>query len=393
MAEKDWKQIKELFHEALRFESGDRDRFLDSACKGDIDLRIEVESLLISLTEAKSFLERPIISYGSDPAAKPRFPDGQLVSHYKILRHIASGGMGEVYLAEDQKLHRNVALKILPEHMSLDKERLRRFQREAKAVSALNHPNILTIFEFDDDNGTHLFVSEYVAGNTLRQTLRQTRLSVREALDIATQTLSALQAAHAAGVIHRDIKPENIMIRDDGYVKVLDFGLAKLTKPLPGDEEPMLRDAFLSTPGLIMGTSGYVSPEQARSGPVDARSDVFSMGVVLFEMLTGASPFAAESRADMMAAIVQIDPRPPGEVNDDVPPELDRIVLRMLEKSRSDRYQSAAEVLNDLKSVRVRSEISQTFKVSIPRDRVVWYALAGFLILAMVVAAISILLT
>lgn len=350
MKASDWKQVKDVFHEALRCESAERERFLDNACKGKIDLRIEVESLLISLTEAKGFLERPIISYGSGAGVKPALSDGEVISHYKIVRHIASGGMGEVYLAEDERLHRPVALKILPEHMLTDRERLKRFQREATAISALNHPNILTIFEFDVENNINLFVSEYVKGETLRNVLRQRSLSVREALDIAIQTASALQAAHSEGVIHRDIKPDNIMIRDDGYVKVLDFGLAKLTKPLPG-EHAEVHNVFFSTPGVIMGTSGYVSPEQARSGPVDVRSDIFSMGVVLYEMLTGRSPFEGESNADVMAAIVQIEPDPPSRFNDTVPPELDRIVLKMIEKRRNDRHHTATELLGDLRNV------------------------------------------
>lgn len=383
MATTNWIQVKKVFHEALRFQSEDRDRYLEGACGGDIDLRIEVESLLISLNEAKNFLEKPIISFGSSSEAKPTLADGEHISHYKIVRHLASGGMGEVYLAEDENLHRSVALKILPKHMLEDKARLRRFQREANAISALNHPNILTIFEFGVDNGKHLLVSEYVHGETLRQMLRRGPVSTRQTLDIVIQTVSALQAAHDAGVIHRDIKPDNIMVRQDGYVKILDFGLAKLTKPLPGNEHGG-RDAFLSTPGVIMGTSGYVSPEQARSGRIDARSDIFSLGVVFYEMLTGSSPFAAESRADTMAAIVQIDPPHPGTINYDVPPELDRIVAKMLKKGREERYQTAGEVLRDLKAVRTRTEIMEAIQVPGHRDRILVFTAIGLLFIGLI---------
>lgn len=360
MGTRDWKKVKGIFHEALRLKTGERDTYLDGACGEDINLRIEVESLLISLTEAKSFLENPIIGYTGEPASSSTFSDGQNVSHYRVIRHIASGGMGEVYLAEDQKLHRNVALKILPEHMLADKERLRRFQIEAKAVSALNHPNILTIFEFDEANGLHLFVSEYVMGETLRDRLKREKISVADTIEITIQTASALNAAHETGIVHRDIKPENIMIRDDGYVKVLDFGLAKLTKAIFAEEQNDALRVFYSRPGLIMGTSGYLSPEQARAGPIDNRTDIFSLGVVLYEMLTGKAPFEAPTKTDVMAAIVQMDPRPPSLLNKNVSKSLDRIVARMLKKDRASRYQSASDLILDLKKAKKHLEDAKT---------------------------------
>ena len=229
---------------------------------------------LISLNEAKSFLEEPITDTRIQPRSEWQLQNGQTISHYKVISPIGIGGMGEVYLAEDQKLHRKVALKILSEDVLTDKERLRRFQREAQAVSALNHPNILTIFEFDADSGIHLFASEYVKGETLRKKLIRDHLPIKEALDITIQIASALKAAHDAGVIHRDIKPENVMIRDDGYVKVLDFGLAKLTAKASIDSTANTWTQFVSNPGVIMGTVAYMSPEQVRATSLDSRSDI-----------------------------------------------------------------------------------------------------------------------
>ena len=253
--------------------------------QGDIAFRIEVESLLISLTEAKNFLEQPVI--GEKPKSAWQLENGQTISHYRIVSPIASGGMGEVYLAEDEQLRRNVALKVLPEDLLENRERLRRFQREAHVVSALNHPNILTIFEFGTVDDIHFMASEFVKGETLRTRLNNGRLLLHDTLEIAIQIASALKAAHEAGVVHRDIKPENVMIRDDGYVKVLDFGLAKLAAQPTGNLETSTQK-ILSKPGVIMGTVTYMSPEQARARHIDARSDLFSFGVVLFEMLEPA---------------------------------------------------------------------------------------------------------
>lgn len=359
MAPKNWQQVKNTFHDALRLESGERGPFLDKACSGDIDFRIEVESLLISLAEAKSFLEQPIIGEIPTPDSAWRVNDGEIISHYRIVSPIASGGMGEVYLAEDEKLGRRVALKILPEAILADRNRLRRFRREAEVISALNHPNILTIFEFGDDHDVHFFASEFVKGETLRARLRKGRLSLHDALEIAMQIASALRAAHEAGVIHRDIKPENVMIRDDGYVKVLDFGLAKLTEQVSGDSVNATKE-FLSQPGVIMGTVSYMSPEQARARSTDARSDLFSFGVVLFEMLTGHIPFAGETTPDVIAGIIQSEPRTASSYNGSVPDEMDRIIAKCLEKDRELRYQTAADLLADLKRLSKSETTAET---------------------------------
>jgi len=342
-----------MFHEALRVDPTLRDRFLDNACAGDIDLRIEVESLLISFTDAKSFLEEPVVG---DVRAEPwQLRDGQKISHYRVVSPIASGGMGEVYLADDEQLNRQVALKVLPQGLLQDKERLRRFQREANVVSALNHPNILTIFEFGTDGGMHFLASEFVKGETLRERLEAGRLGLVDALEIGVQIASALKAAHEAGVVHRDIKPENVMIRDDGYVKVLDFGLAKLTERTEGESKAETK--FLSRPGLILGTVTYMSPEQTRgTGAIDARSDFFSFGVMLFEMLTGHVPFAGETKADVLAAIIQLTPKPVSSYRNSLPAEIDRIVAKCLEKDRGDRYQHAVDLISDLRLLLKRSD-------------------------------------
>ena len=351
----------------MRLDSGERDGFLDKACDGDVDFRIEVESLLISFADAKQFLERPIVvDFGGRREKKWRLEDGKEISHYRIVSPIASGGMGEVYLAEDTQLARRVAIKLLPSHLSDDRDRLRRFQHEARVVSALNHPNILTIFEFGNADGTDFLASEFVAGETLRERLSKGRLEVGAAVDIATQIVSALKAAHEAGVVHRDIKPENIMIRDDGYVKILDFGLAKLTENASRDLTSGA-GSMHSTPGLIMGTVTYMSPEQTRATVVlDARSDIFSFGVVLFEMLTGRVPFSGETMADVVANILQTTPRNASRYNDDVSEHIDAIVAKSLEKERHERYQTAADLLADLKALPATPEAVQKTVPSSP---------------------------
>lgn len=360
MAGKSWTQVKEVFYEALRRDKGDRERFLEEVCAGDISFRIEVESLLISLAEAESFLEQPVVGEIKTPSVW-RLPNGTEISHYRIVEPIGVGGMGEVYLADDLRLNRQVALKILPELMLADRDRLRRFQREADVVSALNHPNILTIFEFGTEGNVHLFASEYVKGETLRDRLKRGRMSVSESLDIAVQVTSALIAAHEAGVVHRDIKPENIMIRNDGYVKVLDFGLAKQTESNPASEFAATRMQLVSQPGLIMGTVAYMSPEQVRARPVDARTDIFSLGVVLYEMLTGASPFTGETTTDVIAATIQIEPPPISQLNKRAPAEIDAIVFRALKKDRLERYQTADEMAADLKALLKRVSFEEEF--------------------------------
>ena len=279
-------------------------------------------------------------------------PSATLIKHYRILTKIGEGGMGEVYLAQDTKLGRKVALKFLSRDVITNPERLHRFMREAQATSALNHPNIITIHEVGRSDDTHFIVTEFVEGETLRRKLMNTRLEINEILEIATQVASALDAAHQTGVTHRDIKPENIMVRADGLVKILDFGLAKLSSP--SDSEPAEHDASTrilvkTRPGIVLGTLTYMSPEQTRGLEIDARSDLFSFGVVLYEMVSGRSPFARETTSDVIAAILMAEAPAPSTINKEIPLELDQIVSKSLVKDRNQRYQTAAELLRDLR--------------------------------------------
>ncbi|MEK6323716.1 MAG: protein kinase [Acidobacteriota bacterium] len=277
----------------------------------------------------------------------------RMLSHYRILDKLGSGGMGEVYLAEDTRLNRRVALKLLPAEFTKDTDRVGRFVREAKAASALNHPNIITIYEIGKADGIHYIVTEFIEGETLRRHIERSRMTVQRVLDVSTQVAGALSEAHSAGIIHRDIKPENIMLRPDGYIKVLDFGLAKLTEqpPLSTDTSAPTAARVETHPGMVMGTISYMSPEQARGKTVDARSDIFSLGVVIYEMLAGRAPFQGESAADVFVSLLERDPSPLTDSSPDVPPELERIVVRCLEKDRERRYATGQELATDLKTL------------------------------------------
>ena len=289
------------------------------------------------------------------------------ISHYRIIRKLGAGGMGEVYLARDTRLDRKMALKLLPQRFTQDQDRLRRFAQEARAASALNHPNIITIHDIGKHDSTHFIATEYVEGGTLRDLLRHTRIDLTQALDIASQIASALVAAHRAGIVHRDIKPENVMLRPDRIVKVLDFGLAKLTDHNPStidSEAPTMANAN-TEPGKILGTVNYMSPEQARGKPLDARSDLFSLGVVIYEMVAGYAPFEGETASDLIAAILKSEPPPLVRHSPDVPPELERIVAKALSKDREERYQTAKDLLIDLKHLRRQIEVDAEVERSI----------------------------
>jgi eukaryotic-like serine/threonine-protein kinase len=285
--------------------------------------------------------------------------DPEKVSHYRILEKLGAGGMGEVYLAEDMKLGRKIAIKILSEEFTTNKDRLHRFEQEASAASNLNHPNILTIHEMGVDEGRHYIATEFIDGVTLRRQMAGSQLETHTILDIAVQVASALEEAHAAGIVHRDIKPDNVMVRRNGYVKVLDFGLAKLTETVdrsPSDGEAATRVLVHTDAGVVMGTSHYMSPEQARGKPVDARSDIWSLGVVMYEMIAGRTPFEGETSTDVIVAITQKEPPPLARFAPDVPAELDWIVMKALRKDRDERYQTIKELITDLKRLRQRLE-------------------------------------
>jgi serine/threonine-protein kinase len=291
---------------------------------------------------------------------EPMLTAGTLISHYRITSHLGAGGMGEVYLAQDTRLGRRVALKFLPPEFSRDEKRLRRFKQEACAASALNHPNIITIHEIGESDSAHYIATEFIDGVTLRARIKQGPMRADEALGVAAQVADALAAAHAVGVVHRDIKPENVMLRADGYVKVLDFGLAKWTEmratpSLPESHVPT-QPLVQTDAGLVMGTVYYMSPEQARGLEVDARTDVFSLGVVIYEMLSGQTPFTGPTKSDVIAAILEREPPPLARFAPGVPAELQRIVTKALVKDREERYQTVRDMALDLRRLKQELE-------------------------------------
>jgi serine/threonine protein kinase/tetratricopeptide (TPR) repeat protein len=360
-----WLAIEELFHAACALPDGQRDTFLHEACKGDESLRFEIETLLKHGAAQDSVLERPAIATMAKAVAADEFwsgvpfLEGKTISHYRILSAIGKGGMGVVYKAEDLRLGRYVALKLLPHFLAGDSCALRRFEREARAASALNHPNICTVYEIDENDGLHFIAIELVEGETLKSRIARGALEVTEVLDIATEICSALEAAHSVGIVHRDIKPSNILLTTDGHAKLFDFGVAKLLGPASERQQesamPVSATTFelrLTSPGAALGTVAYMSPEQASGQEVDARSDLFSMGAVLYEMATGKHPFPGVDTGEVLRAIRFQLPSPIKQINPAAPFELSRMAARAMEKDRSRRYQAAAAMRTDLQMLR-----------------------------------------
>jgi len=378
-----YRRINQVLQSALEHPPDERAAFLDAACGDDAALRINVEALLAAYDVSDGFLDVPPDELAATALLEEAGGGsliGKSVGRYQVLSVIGTGGMGTVYLAHDPRLNRKVALKVLPRHLTKDQGRVGRFRREARAASALNHPNIVTIYEMEEADGVHFIVTEYVEGTTLRQRLSNRPLNPDEALNLALQVAGALSIAHRRGIIHRDIKPENIMLRSDGDVKVLDFGLAKFTSTSSHTGDSATQTAY-TTPGLIVGTVNYMSPEQARGLEVDARTDIWSLGVVLYEMLTGKKPFAAATQADTLAAILERAAEPVTAVTRTaVPDELARIVARALRKKVDERYQTIDEFASALRGLQSRPVVpppSSSRRATLLM--VSWFVLAGII--------------
>lgn len=355
-----WRQIEAVFNEVLARPENEQKAYLAQACGEDAQLRAEIESLLAEKDRDENLLSDPALSFGLTLLAQNRssLNKGQKVGAYEIIEMIGSGGMGEVYLAEDPRLARFVAVKILPALTAGESDFfLKRFRQEAFAASAVSHPNVAHIYETGFENERPYIVMEYVEGQTLRRLLKDNGIDLLAAVDMALQTARALAAAHEAGIIHRDIKPENVIVRDDGYVKVLDFGLAKIFAVENRELHRRLAtdSSFETSPGLIMGTTNYMSPEQASGNKIDQRTDLWSLGAMLYEMLAGRQPFTGETPAEIGVAIRRDEPEklPPLEAE---PELLETIIGRALAKELPERYQSAREMTRDLQRAKRKIE-------------------------------------
>lgn len=375
-----WQQVSRIFKSAILLDGDACAAYLTEECGADESLRVAVEKLIESHKKASAdnFMDgvaaeaaAPLLENGETAPPPQTLTKGQQLGSYVILDSLGSGGMGEVYLARDTRLDRTVALKVLSQEISQDKRRMQRFRQEAKVASSLNQPNILTVFEFDDVEGLTFIATEFIDGDTLRDLLHGRRLKLVEIFDISLQVLAALDAAHEARIVHRDIKPENVMLRRrDRVVKVLDFGLAKLTETRETTVDSFSNSEaiteFRTAPGIIMGTINYMSPEQAQARAVDERTDIWSTGVMMYEMITGALPFSGSTTSHTIVQILEKDPVPPTK-RAQVPAELEQIVLKALAKKPAQRYQSALDMMRELRSLKKRLEIDAELNQTAPR--------------------------
>lgn len=357
MSAQPWQQVKQILEAALDTPPPDRPAYLDRACAGDPELRAEVESLLKAHERAGDFLDSPAAELAlNDPATEP-VRVGRHIGSYLVEEAIGRGGMGLVYKAKDTRLGRSVALKFMPRRLAASPDAVRRFSREARAASALNHPNVCTIHGVDEVGGEPFIIMEFLQGQTLKQVVAQGPLPGSRILEIATQLTGALQAAHSLGIIHRDIKPANIFVTDQGQAKILDFGVAKLEArrraASAGSEGGLTESEQQTVEGVAVGTLAYMSPEQARGEELDGRSDLFSLGAVMYEMATGHTAFQGATTAVLHDAILNRDPPPPRQFNPQLPPGLAAVIGKALEKDRVNRYQNAAELESDLRRLTV----------------------------------------
>ncbi len=360
MTPESWQRVKRIFHLALEYEPEMRRAFLSGECGDDESLRKEVESLISAHERDGSFIDSPAVAAATAIFGNaPQMIEGQKLGHYEIISTLGKGGMGEVYLARDTRLGRKVALKFLSSPLTKHLELLHRFEQEARAASALNHPNIITIYEIGEVDDRHFIATEFIDGETLRQRIRSGPLKLTDALNIAEQVASALAEAHSAGIVHRDIKPDNIMLRRDGLVKVLDFGLAKLTQLNEIGSEDATQAFVKTSIGIVMGTTAYMSPEQTRGLHVDARTDIWSFGVVLYEMVTGKTPFTGPTAGDLIAQILEREPPEISIYTNNTPSQLQNLLQKALKKPREERYQTISETLGDLRGLKVLVDLGE----------------------------------
>ncbi|HXE14513.1 MAG TPA: protein kinase [Bryobacteraceae bacterium] len=394
MSSEHWKRIEQIYYTAIASPAMNRAALLDRLCSDDPYVRSEVESLLDARDDAGSFLSSADLQSRVAELFGESCLAGQTLDHYEILSAIGAGAMGEVYLARDTRLDRKVALKVLPAPFARDAHRIARFLREAKAASALNHPNIITIYDIGEVGDTWFIIAEFIEGITLRERLAAARMEFAEALGVAIQCTRALEAAHRAGIVHRDIKPENIMLRPDGLVKLVDFGLARMAE-IKGERAPDATQA-----GAVIGTPRYMSPEQARGGKLDARSDIFSLGAVIYEAATGCPAFRGETTADVFAALLGPPPDAPSKCTEDIPAGLDAILSKALQREPEARYRTMGEFGADLERLKQQPAVganslvdeSRTVKIAqapVRRNWLVRNALTAAAALSVVVVGIS----
>src|SRR5579859_1943307 len=376
-----WKEVRTVLESALCLDSEGRRAYLNQACASDSSLRREVESLLAADEQART-------SFLQSPPLMTRLQKGTRLGDYEIQSLLGVGGMGEVYRARDLRLRRDVAIKVLPAFVSSNPERLRRFEQEATAAAALNHPNILAVYQLGSYAGAPYLVSELLEGSTLREQMTRGPLAQRKAIDYASQIAHGLAAAHEKGIVHRDLKPENLFVTKDGRVKILDFGLAKLTRAPHSSEHSAPTLGNETEPGVVMGTVGYMSPEQVRGETNDNRTDIFAFGAILYEMLVGKRAFQKPTSPETMTAILNEDPVAISQIAPATPPALQRVVHRCLEKSPEQRFHSASDLAFALEALS-DSGSAPTNAIAVGKGPISWKWILG----AGVVIAMTVVLT